>query len=53
MLYNVGDISGEYKKIAISYLNIGELNIGELKPRTINSVKSKFRKVIPIRQLRR
>jgi len=45
MLYD--DISGEYKRAAIEYWRKDEL-----KPRTINSVKSRFRKVISTRHLR-
>jgi len=47
MLCDVDDISEEYKRAAVEYWRSGEL-----KPRTINSVKSRFRKVILIRQLR-
>jgi len=39
--------SGEYKRAAVEYWRSGEL-----KPRTINSVKSRLRKVISTRQLR-
>jgi len=48
MLCDVDDILGEYKKTAVEYWRSGEL-----KPRTINSVKLKFRKVISTRQLQR
>jgi len=40
MICDVDDISGEYKRAAVEYWRNGEL-----KPRTINSVKSRFRKV--------
>jgi len=40
------DILGEYKRAAVEYWT------SELKPRTINSVKSIFRKVISTKQLR-
>jgi len=48
MLCDVNDISKEYKKAEVEYWRNGEL-----KPRTINFVKSKLRKVISTRQLRR
>jgi len=48
MLCDDDDISEEYKRAAVEYWRSGEL-----KPRTINSVKSRFRKVISTRQLRR
>jgi len=48
ILCDVDDISGEYKRAAVEYWRSGEL-----KTRTINSVKSRFRKVISTRQLRR
>jgi len=47
MIYDVDDISGKYKRAAVEYWRSGEL-----KPRTINSVKSRFQKVISTRQLR-
>jgi len=48
MLCDVDNISGEYKRTAFEYWRSDEL-----KPRTINSVKSRFQKVISTRQLRR
>jgi len=48
MLSDVDNISGEYKRTAVEYWRSGEL-----MPRTINSVKLRFRKVISTRQLRR
>jgi len=48
MLYDVDNISEEYKKATVEYWRSGELKL-----RTINSVKSRFRKVISTRQLRR
>jgi len=46
ILCDVDNISGEYKRAAVEYWRSDEL-----KPRTINSVKSRFRKVISTRQL--
>jgi len=40
MLCDVDDISREYKRVAVEYWRSGEL-----KTRTINSVKSRFRKI--------
>jgi len=48
MLCDVDDISGKYKRAVVEYWRSSEL-----KPRTINFVKSRFRKVISTRQLRR
>jgi len=44
----IDDISGEYKRAAVEYWRSDKL-----KPKTINSVKSRFRKIISTRQLRR
>jgi len=48
MLCDVDDISRKYKRRAVEYWRNSKL-----KPKTIESVKLRFRKVISARQLRR
>ena len=48
MICDIDDISAEYKKGAVEYWRSSKL-----KPRTIESVKSRIRKVMSVDQLRR